>query len=295
MKIITVTLNPCIDVNYNTEKPFSPGKLYRVEEPAVSYNGKGINVSRTLRALGEESVCLTVYDGQGELEGALRKEGLTTYGVRSRGKLRHNIAVLDCEGSQTQINEPGMRLSDEEMREFCGIFKSELNCKDKCAAVICGSLPPGADSSFYRKLVSVAKGAGAYTVLDCDGEALKLGVEATPDLIKPNLSEFCKLTGTKIAGGGEELRIDAVRAALEFYRNEECAVLCTLGEDGSVYAGPEGSFMCQAVSCKVKNFKGAGDSFLAAFILEHIVREKDCDISMMLASREASRHMSGQN
>ncbi|MGN1083261.1 MAG: hypothetical protein ACI4SJ_06940, partial [Candidatus Avispirillum sp.] len=70
MKIITVTLNPCIDVNYDTTEPFSPGKLYRVEEPAVSYNGKGINVSRTLQSLGEESVCLTVYDGQGELEGA---------------------------------------------------------------------------------------------------------------------------------------------------------------------------------------------------------------------------------
>ena len=53
MKIITVTLNPCIDVNYKTDISFEAGKLNRVPAPEVSYNGKGINVSRELRSLSE--------------------------------------------------------------------------------------------------------------------------------------------------------------------------------------------------------------------------------------------------
>lgn len=295
MKIITVTLNPCIDINYKTDKPFRAGELNRVPAPSVSYNGKGINVSRLLLKLGEESVALIIGDAAGEAEKALRSEGLNVMAVSapaSSGGLRRNTSILDADGKETQINEPGMVVSDSVIKEFIGIFKSELNCSDEKTVVLCGSIPPGVDIGIYRKLCTIAKNSGAYVILDCDGEALKSGLEATPDLIKPNMEEFEALTGKKLIGGGEELRIDAVRAALEFWRNESSAVLCTLGSEGSVFAGPEGSYMCEARRAEIKTFKGAGDSYLAAFIYEHIVCGKDCDMAMMLASSAASRYLS---
>lgn len=291
MKIITVTLNPCIDINYKTDKPFLSGALNRVPAPDVSYNGKGINVSRALMKMGEESVAMIIGDRDGEAESALRGEGLNVAAVSAAGKLRHNTSILDSAGAETQINEPGMNITEPVLKEFIGIFKSELNCPDKKIVALCGSVPPGIDKGIYRKLCTVAKNSGAYVILDCDGEALKEGLSATPDLIKPNKEEFEALTGKSLCGSGEGLRIDAVRAALEFCRNEGSAVLCTLGEDGSVFAGPEGSYMCEARKTELKTFKGAGNSFLAAFIYEHMVCEKDCDISMMLASAAVARFL----
>lgn len=291
MKIITVTLNPCIDANYKTDKPFLCGALNRVPSPSVSYNGKGINVSRILKKMGEESAALIIGDRDGAAEEALRVEGLQVSSVRGSGMLRRNTAVLDIKGTETQINEPGMTVDGDTLREFIGMYKSELCGDDKKIVILSGSIPPGIDTGIYKKLCVIAKNSGAYVILDCDGEALKKGLEATPDLIKPNREEFEELTGKKLEGEGEGLRIDAVRAALEFCRNEGSAVLCTLGADGSVFAGPEGSYMCQARKTEVKNFKGAGDSFLAAFIYEHIVNENDCDMSLMLASSAAARHI----
>lgn len=292
MKIITVTLNPCIDINYKTDKPFTAGELNRVPAPSVSYNGKGVNVSRLLLKLGEESAALIIGDAEGKAEDSLRGEGLTVMSVRAGGSLRRNTSILDVNGRETQINEPGMSITDSVIKEFIGLYKSELNCDDKKIVVLCGSVPPGVDKGIYRKLCTIAKNSGAYVILDCDGEALRLGLEATPDLIKPNKEEFEALTGKVLSGSGEALRIDAVRAALEFCRNEGSAVLCTLGSEGSVFAGPEGSYMCEARKADIKTFKGAGDSYLAAFIFEHIVCEKDCDMAMMLASAAVARYLS---
>ena len=292
MKIITVTLNPCIDINYKTEKPFRAGELNRVPAPSVSYNGKGINVSRLLSKMGEESTALIIGDMGSEAERSLRGEGLNVMSVSAGGSLRRNTAILDGDGRETQINEPGMTVDESVIKEFIGLYKSELNCDDKKIVALCGSVPPGVDKGIYRKLCTIAKNSGAYVILDCDGESLKTGLEATPDLIKPNQEEFEALIGKTLEGSGEALRIHAVRAALEFCRNEGSAVLCTLGAEGSVFAGPEGSYMCEARKADIKTFKGAGDSFLAAFIFEHIVCEKDCDMAMMLASAAVARYLS---
>ena len=295
MKIITVTLNPCIDADYVMNTPFCAGKLNRTEEPAISYNGKGINVSRVLKRLGEDSCLMTLAPNKGgeEMVESLLKEGLSVCAVRSEGRLRRNTSVLDSLGVQTQINEPGSPVGEDVLRQVTAQFKSELNCPDKKVAVLCGSLPPGADSDFYRKLCVIAQNSGAYVIADCDGENLKSVMKAQPDMIKPNEEEFLSLTGKKFSGRGEEKRIEAVRAALAFYRDGGTAVLCTLGEDGSVFAGPEGSYMCQARKTNIKKFKGAGDSFLAAYIYEHIVCDKDCDMAMMLAGARSADYLAG--
>lgn len=291
MKIITVTLNPCIDVNYKLDKPFRAGELNRVPAPQTKICGKGINVSRMFRSMGKESTVMGIFTDGGEVE-ELRREGLNVSGVICRGKIRKNTSILDSDGVQTQINEPGIEVPPEKLKEFIGLYKSELNCGGNCLVILSGSVPQGVENNIYKKLATIAKNSGAYTVIDADGEALLAGLDAIPDLIKPNREEFEALTGKKLEGQGEGLRIDAVRQALEFARNNHCNVLCTLGEEGSVYAGEGGSFMCEARKTDIKTFKGAGDSFLAAFLLEHVINEKDCDISMMLASAEAARRLS---
>ena len=294
MKIITVTLNPCIDVSYNMNSPFKAGELNRVEMGEMRYSGKGINVSRRLKTLGTESLILTFSFGDDgdRMEEELRREGLSVWAVKCEGKLRRNVAILDSEGAATEINEKGSPVSEEKIKELVGVLKSELNCPDKKILIISGSLPTGVDGTVYKKLCTIGRNSGALVVLDCDGEALKTGLKATPDLIKPNRRELEELTGVDLSGSGEDVRIDAVKACLEFFRNEETAVLCTLDVDGAVYAGPDGSFMCDAVKGNIKSFKGAGDSFLASFIREIIVKDGDCEMALIKAAAETTAYLS---
>lgn len=294
MKIITVTLNPCIDVSYNMDGTFKAGGLNRVDGGKLRYSGKGINVSRRLKMLGTDSLMVTFSFGDdGEkMEKSLINEGLSVWAVKTEGKLRRNVAILDSEGMATEINEKGSPVSEDKIKELVGVLKSELNCPDSKVLIVSGSLPTGVDPDIYRKICTIGRNSGALVVLDCDGEALKLGLKGNPDLIKPNRQELSELTGADLSAHGEEVRIDAVKACLEFYRNEETAVLCTLDSDGAVYAGPDGSFMCDAVKGNIKSFKGAGDSFLASFIRELIVKDGECELALVKAAAETTAFLS---
>ncbi len=273
---------------------FKTGELNRVDGGNIRYSGKGINVSRRLKSLGTDSLILTFSFGEdGErMEKILREEGLSLWAVKTEGKLRRNTAILDGNGNATEINEKGSPVFEDKIKELVAILKSELNCPDQKVLIISGSLPTDVDASVYRRICTIGRNSGALVVLDCDGEALKRGLEATPDLIKPNRRELEELTGADLSAHGEDVRIDAVRACLEFFRNEDTAVLCTLDVDGAVYAGPDGSFMCDAVKGNIKSFKGAGDSFLASFIRELIVKDGDCELAMMKAAAETTAYLS---
>lgn len=291
MKIITVTLNPCIDADYKLSTHFRAGELNRVPSPTVSYSGKGVNVSKALLKMGRDSVTMGIFGSDGADE-KLREMGLCVMGVNCKGSLRRNTSIIDADGVQTQINEPGLAVTDENIRDFIGFYKSELNCQGGCVVILSGSVPPGVPKDIYRKLCTIARNAGAYVILDCDGEALRLGLDAIPDLIKPNQEEFEEINGKKLEGCGEELRVNAAKEALRFHLTNHSSVLLTLGEDGSVYAGPEGCFMTEAHKANIKTFKGAGDSFLAAFVLYHIVEDKDCEMSLVMASASAAKYLS---
>lgn len=291
MKIITVTLNPCIDADYKLTQPFRAGELNRVPEPRISVSGKGINVSKALSKMGRASVAMGIFGSDGAEE-KLRSTGIEVSGVICPGNIRRNTSIIDSDGVQTQINEPGITVSDSKLREFIGLYKSELNCCDGAVVVLSGSVPPGVSKDIYRKLCTIARNAGAYVILDCDGEALKNGMDAIPDLIKPNKEEFKEINGKPLEGEGVALRENAAREALRFHLTNHSSVLLTLGEDGSVYAGPEGCFLCEARKAEIKTFKGAGDSFLASFILHHIVEDKDCEMSLILASGDSARYLS---
>ena len=142
----------------------------------------------------------------------------------------------------------------------------------------------------YNSLIAKLREKGKICVLDCDGEAMKLGIEAFPDIIKPNLREAEELfisSGLEICS---DYRVIPVENPWEKYgktrRNvpeaaEKAAamcgeiseffsvrVLCTLGGDGAICAEPgnEDVLFCPAPQVVMRGFAGAGDSFLAAYL-----------------------------
>jgi fructose-1-phosphate kinase PfkB-like protein len=61
--------------------------------------------------------------------------------------------------------------------------------------VFAGSLPRGIDEGFYGEAVRELNRRGAQTVLDTEGEPLRLGVHAEPLLVSPNEREAEALVG----------------------------------------------------------------------------------------------------
>jgi fructose-1-phosphate kinase PfkB-like protein len=61
--------------------------------------------------------------------------------------------------------------------------------------VFSGSLPRDVENTFYAEMIRDLTRRGIQCVLDCEGEPLRLGVEAEPFLVSPNQQEAESLVG----------------------------------------------------------------------------------------------------
>src|SRR5437870_109145 len=61
--------------------------------------------------------------------------------------------------------------------------------------VFSGSLPRDVENDFYARAIHDLNRRGIRCVLDCEGEPLRLGVEAEPYLVSPNQQEAESLVG----------------------------------------------------------------------------------------------------
>ncbi|MBR0303925.1 MAG: hypothetical protein IJQ80_08750 [Clostridia bacterium] len=294
MKYVTVTLNPATDQSYTLSAPFRTGTLNRASEMSnITFSGKGINISRELLRLGVDSkaVCL-IGTGDGEtFYNSLLSENLNLFAVKTVGRVRRNVSVIDSEGVIVEVNEPGDEVPLEDVLKVFSMFDRATSAKEEKVVFISGSAPPGFRNDVYKRFVLGARASGAYVVLDADGELLRRGIEGHPDLIKPNEDELCRLTERTFEGDDETVRADVLEACRELFERTGCAVLCTLGAKGSVYAGAEGSYVCPATPARPNKFKGAGDVFLARFVLERKEHEQSVAEAMRRASDGAARYL----
>ena len=230
--ILVITLNPALDVTHQV-----PGVDWAgVNRPAVALaqaGGKGLNVARTLRAIGAQVQMMGFAGGiTGEqVLSALGELRASASFTRIRGETRRTFAVVDTvRGDTALFNEPGPPVGQDEYAEFCVMYEKALaGCS---AVVLTGSLPRGLSPDTYAELGSMAAAAGVPTVLDAHGEALLRGAAARPAIVKPNLAELEALVGRSLstARGADK---DAVAlAARELMAAGPQAVVVTLGADG---------------------------------------------------------------
>lgn len=258
-KIITVTLNPCLDRTV-TVGEFRPYGLNRVLRSRTDPGGKGINVARVLRSFGAEVTATGfVAGGTGRaLAESLRKARIDTDFLEIPGETRVNLKVFDERTQKTtEINEPGCAISPENREAFVREFGSLL--PRAAVTVLCGSLPPGVPADIYAHLISLAKRAGVRSILDADGEALRRGLEQKPYAIKPNIRELEELTGRKLP----TVR-DICQAARALIRGGIGVVVVSMGPDGTVAVDAREAYRADAWDIEVKGATGAGDSMVAA-------------------------------
>jgi 1-phosphofructokinase family hexose kinase len=261
--IVTVTLNAAIDRTLLVPN-FQIGQRHRASAGFQTAGGKGVNVARALKRLGAPVVATGLAGGR---TGTLLVEELTAEGilndfVRIREESRTSTAVLDLtSNAYTEINEWGPQVGEDEL----DILLEKLAYLSQRAefVVFAGSLPRGVDPGFYAELIHDANRRQLLTVLDAEGEAFRLGVEAEPYLVSPNVREAEALVGHEFVDDDLATGLDEV--AEVGARN----VLITL--DTGCYAlvreeRAETRLRATAPDVEAVSTVGAGDTLLAGFI-----------------------------
>lgn len=260
--ILTVTPNPGLDRTYLVEH-FAVDRVHRPYEALIMAGGKGINVARVVQTLGGQAVAtgfLGGHTGQ-EVRELLAAEGIPDAFVAVPGESRLCIKVLDTTArTQTEVNESGPAMTIEALEAFRRHYALLL---DGAAAVtLCGSLPPGAPLDLFRELIAVATTRGVLTALDASGEALRLGLEARPDIVKPNAREASELLGREIETVG-----DAAEAGRELVAAGVKVAAVSLGRCGAVAVDKSGAWYAEPPEVEFRSAVGSGDAFLAGLMM----------------------------
>ena len=193
--IVTVTLNAALDRTISVPN-FQLGQRHRASQGLTLAGGKGINVARALKLLDVPVVATGLAGGRTgtRIVEELTAEAILNDFVRIGDESRTSTAVVDpTDGSYTEINEWGPQVQPEELAMLMEKISYLARAAD--LVVFAGTLPREVDDSFYAEAVRELNRRNVRSVLDSEGQPLRLGVEAEPFLVSPNQREAESLVG----------------------------------------------------------------------------------------------------
>ena len=262
--IITVTLNAAIDKTLEVPN-FRLGRRHRSVEQTTMAGGKGVNVARALKRLGQPVIATGLAGGPTgtRIVEQLTDESILNDFVRIRQESRTSTLVVDpTSGTQTEINEWGPKVSETELEML--LEKVRYLSRSAEAVVFAGSLPRGVADDFYADAVRELSRRGTRVALDAEGEPLRRGLEAEPWLVSPNQHEAEQLVGQELFDDEDFLMaLDTI--AEMGARNVHITV-----EDGCFALVREERLVrrYRAVTPRLEpvSVVGAGDAFLAQWL-----------------------------
>ncbi len=259
--ILTVTLNAAVDRTLVVPS-LTLGQRHRAQESIALAGGKGINVARSLRALGVPVLATGFVGGR---NGDAIRDGLSEAAipfdlVEIKGHSRTSTAIVDpTNGTQTEINEYGPSVSVDEAREFTGRFEHLMEYAT--AVVFAGSLPRGVENSFLVDLVYRAHERGLYTVVDAPPTVLQAALKVEPSLVSPNQDEAESVIGFDFIEEEDFLR--GLGRLIELGAETACI---TSPEGHSYLTVEDGVLSAQAPKVEALSPVGSGDAYLAGLL-----------------------------
>ena len=194
--IVVVCLNPALDVTHHVDA-VDWGGVNRPRTVRARPGGKGLNVARTLHALGVDVLVLGLAGGitGAGVEAALRERCVPAALTPVAGETRRTFTVVDdsvAGHGVTAFHESGPEIGEDEFGTFLRGYEQALEVAT--AVVLSGSLPPGLAAGTYATLIETAAAAAVPAVLDTHGEALRRGAAAlgAAAAAAPVAGEFCR-------------------------------------------------------------------------------------------------------
>ncbi|TFG77874.1 MAG: 1-phosphofructokinase family hexose kinase [Thermodesulfobacteriales bacterium] len=261
--IVTLTMNPAIDVNTSVDNFVAERKL-RCGNPSREPGGGGINVSRAIRKLGGESVSLYTCGGlTGRMfQELLDNENLNHKPIPIKDATRENIIVYEESSTlQYRLCMPGPKLNDNELKSSLDQVFALDPRPDYIVAS--GSLPPGVAKNFYAQVARVAKQLGSKIIVDTQGEPFQLALEEGLFLVKPNLRELSQL-GERLIENEKQIE-DMAEKIVQSNKSE--VVVVSLGAAGALMVTKKESRYIRSPAVPIRSKVGAGDSMVAGIVL----------------------------
>jgi tagatose 6-phosphate kinase len=258
--ILTVTANVAIDRTYVIDH-LEVGAVHKVSKAYAHTGGKGVNVSRTVAALGGQTK-VTGIVGADNFENATRDlsdAGLDSALFTVDVPARQTVTVTAQDGSATAFDEQGSEVSADQWVWFERHVDGLLYGAD--IVVIAGSLPPGSPDRSLANLCRLANNQGVAVILDARGAAMRAAQDQNPLVAKLNRSELEQTLGRDLTG-----EQDIIEAAGELRSEGAQNVLVTLGADGAIAVNDDGVWRVTHPPAQ-GNPIGAGDAFSAGLAL----------------------------
>lgn len=259
-RVLTVTLNPALDLTVRLPS-LRLGEVNRSDSLQVHAAGKGLNVAQVLADLGHQ-LTVTGFLGEGNpqaFEQLFAARGFADEFVRVAGDTRSNLKLAEADGRVTDINGPGLAVSEAQRDEL--LARLERLVPDHDLVVVAGSLPRGIEVQWFVELLQRLKRLGARVALDTSGAALREGLAATPWLIKPNEEELGEARGVALDDSS------AIAAEARRLQAEGIAhVAVSQGAHGVSWFSPNAALHANPPKVRVVSTVGAGDSLLAGML-----------------------------
>ncbi|MDP5308311.1 1-phosphofructokinase family hexose kinase [Paracoccus spongiarum] len=263
--ILTVTLNPALDLSTAADE-VRPDLKLRCDKPVVDPGGGGINVSRAIKIMGGASTAMVALGGATgtRIAEMLKADGLSLVRLTAPGETRQSLAVTDrATGGQYRFVLPGPEWHTTHVADMMSAITERALAGGW--VVVSGSNPPGVAPGFEQMLTVRLKDGRARLLVDTSGEALRAlaGSSIPVDVLRMDSHEAEGLAGRPLP-----LRGDSAAFAAGLVRHGAAkSVIVARGADGSVIAGPDGAWHAEAARVPVVSAVGAGDSFVAGFVL----------------------------
>jgi 1-phosphofructokinase family hexose kinase len=266
--LVCISANPAIDRRLRL-KSIVVGEVNRALSAQPFPGGKAAHVAMVAQALGAEVMWVGFLGGASgeECEMGLSALHVPLTVVRTRAETRANLEIISSDGVVTEILEPGGTVTEGEVERLlstCRDIFSETG--EGTQVALSGSLPPGAPPDLYEELIRMAHLHGCRVLLDSSGEALRQGLLAGPDLVKPNRVEAANFVGHPV---------DNTQAATEviqkFFKANAQSVVISLGAEGMIWQSSASAtpLVCQLPPIADCSSVGCGDAALAGFAVAH--------------------------
>lgn len=288
--IVTLTINPAIDRIISVDRLAFEDRSY-VNSVGELAGGRGINSSRVIHSFGGETHAVLISGGDTgkRMEEHLKGYGFPTTTVPIRNDIRTNLTITDRHGLTVNLNETGPELSKSEVSSVEDAVRDSL--KGAAWLLMCGSLPPGVPTSFYGKLIAMARKKSVKTLLHADRDALREGIEQQPTLVTPNQQEAERLLGRTLLTRSQQLE-----AATQIRAMGAESVVLSLGSRGAVGAFADG--LLEALPPRVDAVSpiGAGDALSAAYTWSCTRKKNHAEaLRWGVAAGTASARLPGMN
>lgn len=261
-EVITLTLNPCVDVSTTTPQVVPTHKL-RCSAPVQTPGGGGVNVARYLTRLGHDALAMHNAGGtNGDLlRQLLQAEGVSQMTLPIAESTRQSWHVQSQRtGEEYRFVMPGPHLSPTEWTACLQAWQDQLDTPPK-VVVLSGSLPLGVPSDAYAQLLR-RYNDHVFTVVDASGLALHHALKVGVGLVKPSLNELRAYTGLGLQDRAAQ--IVAIQGLVAQQRAR--VVVLSLGEEGALLAAQDTLLQVNAPAAKVISAVGAGDSLVAGLV-----------------------------